>query len=599
MSRKAADSNEVSRPLTSRKDTSSECRIVIEKFNGPTREPETRFYREKPETQGGTAARPVAHSFPIATLTRRRGRGIWQSCSIAAAGGNVNSLQFTAKKLRLAISMWHPQSASCNFLLKVLVVFAALSLLLTEGGRVARAQSAETLSDVKKVYVDSFGKADAANNLRERIIKQLRKNRRLEVVTAPKEADAVLKGDENIWVTGYYSTNPRTPSSARQPIIHGFLSVEVLGKDNETLWSYLVTPSKFRSGSVTEDLADQLVAKLAGALEQKSENLPSSPVAEGDAELNLNGAGATFPASLYQKWFESFEQRYPKAHITYRAVGSEAGLRLLADGKTDFAASDVPVFNQIMPESRTPLLHFATVMGAVVPIYNLKGVDRNLNFAPETLAGIYLGQIKNWNDPRLRESNGNRALPNSEIVVIHRSDGSGTTFVWTDYLSKVSPEWKRLVGADTVVKWPVGTGEEGNEAVAAMVQKTPNSIGYVELVYALRHQLSFGAVRNAAGEFVQADLSSLTAAGRGAAGAMSSDFRVSITNAPEKGAYPIATFTWWLVPRNLGGTEKKPAFLELLQWMLTRGQKECSALGYAPLPREIANRESQFLLTLK
>lgn len=494
--------------------------------------------------------------------------------------------------------MWHPQSALRKFLLKALVVFAALSLLLREGGSGARAQSAETLSDVKKVYLDSFGKEDAANKLRERMIKQLRKNRRLEVVTAPKEADAVIKGEESIWVSGYYSTNPRTPSSARQPIIHGFLSVEVLGKDNETLWSYLVTPSKFRSGSVTEDLADQLVAKLAGALEQKSENLPSSPVPEGDRELDLNGAGASFPAPLYQKWFESFQQRYPKAHITYSAVGSEAGIRLLADGKTDFAASDVPVSNERMLESKTPFLHFATVMGAVVPIYNLKGVDRSLNFAPETLAGIYLGQIKNWNDPRIRESNG-RALPGSEIVVIHRSDGSGTTFVWTDYLSKVSPEWKRLVGADTVVKWPVGTGEEGNEAVAAMVQKTPNSIGYVELVYALRHQLSFGAVRNAAGEFVQADLSSLTAAGRGAAGAMTSDFRVSITNAPEKGAYPIATFTWWLVPRELGGTEKKPAFLELLQWMLTRGQKECSALGYAPLPREIANRESQFLLTLK
>ena len=495
--------------------------------------------------------------------------------------------------------MWHPQSASGNFLLKILGGLAALSLQLLEGGSGARAQSAEALSEVKKVYVDSFGQGDAAIKLRDRMIKQLRKNRRLEIVTAAKEADAVIKGNENIWVTGYYSTNPRTPSSARQPILHGFLSVEILGKDNETLWSYLVTPSKFRSGSVTEDLADQLVAKLAGALEQKSDSLPALAVTERAGEMNLNGAGATFLAPLYQKWFESFEQRYPRVHIHYSAVGSQAGIRLLADGKADFAASDVPVSNERMSESKTPLLHFATVMGAVVPIYNLKGVDRSLNFTPETLAGIYLGKIKNWNDPRIRESNGNRALANSEIVVIHRSDGNGTTFAWTDYLSKVSPEWKTVVGADTVVKWPVGTGEDGNEAVAAMVQQTPNSIGYVELVYALRHQLSFGAVRNAAGEFAQADLSSLTAAGRGAAGAMTSDFRVSITNAPEKGAYPIATFTWWLVPRELGGTQKKPAFLELLQWMLTRGQKECSALGYAPLPREIANRESQFLNTLK
>jgi phosphate transport system substrate-binding protein len=313
----------------------------------------------------------------------------------------------------------------------------------------------------------------------------------------------------------------------------------------------------------------------------------------------LNGAGATFPAPLYLKWLESFQQRYPKAHITYSPVGSEAGLQLLADGKVDFAASDMPLSNERLSESKTSLLHFATVIGAVVPIYNLKGGDQNLNFTPDTLAGIFLGKIKNWNDPRIRESNGKRALPNRDIVTIHRSDGSGTTFVWTDYLSKVSPDWKTGVGAGTVVKWPVGMGGQGNEAIATMVQQTPNSIGYVELVYALRHQLTVGAVRNAAGEFVQADLQSVTAAAKGAAAEMTPDFRVSITNAPEKYAYPIATFTWWLLPGDLGGTEKKPVLLDLLQWMLTSGQKQCSGLGYAPLPREIANRELQFLTTLK
>jgi phosphate transport system substrate-binding protein len=190
-------------------------------------------------------------------------------------------------------------------------------------------------------------------------------------------------------------------------------------------------------------------------------------------------------------------------------------------------------------------------------------------------------------------------LAESDIVVIHRSDGSGTTFVWTDYLSKVSPEWKATVGAGTVAKWPVGVGAEGNEGVAAMVQQTPNSIGYVELVYALRRQLSFGTLRNAAGQFVEAGLPSVTAAAEGVAGAMTSDFRVSITNAPGRDAYPIATFTWWLFPRELASGDKKSAFLELLQWVLTSGQKQCSALGYAPLPREIANRELQLLDSLK
>jgi phosphate ABC transporter phosphate-binding protein len=485
-------------------------------------------------------------------------------------------------------------------LLKYFLCVTTISLLVLGGGQGVVAQNAETLSRVKKVYVGSFGEEDAAVKVRERIIRQLRKNGRLEVVNEPSAADAVIEGSANIWVAGYFSTNPRTPASSRQPIVHGFLSVEVLGKGNDTLWSYLVTPGKFRSGPVTEDLADQLVTKLVGAVEQKGDSGPSAPVGEPSGEATLNGAGATFPAPLYQKWIESYQQENPKTHLSYRAVGSESGLRMLEEGQTDFAGSDVPLSEERRAEWKgSAPMHFATVMGAVVPIYNLKGVDRNLNFTPEILAEIYLGKLKNWNDPKIRRANGKTSLPNSEIVVVHRGDGSGTTFVWTDYLSKVSPQWKSTVGAGTEVKWPVGTGVEGNEAVAAMVQQTPNSIGYVELVYALRHQLSFGAVENASGEFVQADLGSLTAAAKGAAGAMTSDFRVSITNAPEKGAYPIASLTWWLVPKDLGGNEKKAAFLELLGWMLTRGQRECSALGYAPLPREIASQELQFLTTLK
>jgi phosphate transport system substrate-binding protein len=471
-------------------------------------------------------------------------------------------------------------------------------ILILAAGNSSRAQTAETLSQVKKVYIESFGQENGAAELRERVLKQLRASRKLEVVTALKEADAVIKGNGSVWVTGYVSNDPHSPSNTRQPIFHGFLSMEVNGKDNEPLWSYLVTPSKFRAGGITKDLASHLVTKLVRDLEQKRESAPVSPVAEATRQVTLTAAGATFPAPLYQKWFESFQQRHLNTHVLYSALGSEAGLRLLTDGKVDFAASDVPLSNERMSQTKTTFLHFAAVLGAVVPIYNLQSSDRNLNFTAETLAGIYLGTIKKWNDPRIRGSNRNAALPDSEIVVIHRSDGSGTTFVWTDYLSKVSSEWKGVVGAGTVVKWPVGAGVEGNEAVAAMVQRTPNSIGYVELVYALRHQLSFGTVRNAAGQFVQADLSSVTAAAGGAAGAMTSDFRASITNASGKDAYPISTFTWWLFPRELASGDKKPEFFELLQWVLTSGQKQCSALGYAPLPREIASRELQLLSTV-
>jgi phosphate transport system substrate-binding protein len=226
-------------------------------------------------------------------------------------------------------------------------------------------------------------------------------------------------------------------------------------------------------------------------------------------------------------------------------------------------------------------------------------MERTLNFTPKALAGIYLGRIRKWNDPAIREANRNAALPDTDIVVVHRSEGSGTTFVWTDYLSKVSPEWKTSVGAGTVVQWPVGTGAEGNDGVASMVQQTPNSIGYVELVYALRHQLTFGAVRNVAGRFVQADLPSVTAAGLDVEAAGSSDSRVSITNASGNGAYPIASFSWWLLPKERGSDPKRSALRGLLGWMLTSGQKECSALGYVPLPREIAKYELDLLRTLR
>jgi phosphate ABC transporter phosphate-binding protein len=460
------------------------------------------------------------------------------------------------------------------------------------------AQAAETLGQVKKVYVAPFGEADAGGKLRQRVVDDVRKRGKWEVVGAEGQADAVIKGDGSVWVTGYVSNDWRSPSNTRRPVYTGFLSAEVVGKGGEPLWSYLVTPSKFRVGTITDDLADHLVKKLADDLAH-SANESTTGAAPGAArtEIALSAAGATFPAPLYQKWFESFGGSRGDARISYNAVGSEEGIRMLSDSKVDFAASDVPLANETASALRGGVLHFATVLGAVVPIYNLKSLDRPLNFTPDALAGIYLGRIRKWNDAAIRAVNRGVSLPDSDIVVVHRSDGSGTTFVWTDYLSKVNPEWKASVGAGSTVQWPAGEGAERNEGVADKVQHTPNAIGYVELVYALRHQLSYGAVRNAAGRFVQADLDSVTEAGNEAAG-MATDFRVSITNAAGRGAYPIASFTWWLMPKD-APAEKRGAEVELLQWMLTAGQKDCSALGYAPLPRGVAAREMQAVGGLK
>jgi phosphate transport system substrate-binding protein len=280
-------------------------------------------------------------------------------------------------------------------------------------------------------------------------------------------------------------------------------------------------------------------------------------------------------------------------------VGSEAGIRLLREGSVDFAGSDMPLSDEAMAQSKVKFRHFASVLGAVVPIYNLKNVAPFLNFSPAALAGIYLGTIKHWNDPILKASNPGVSLPDNEIVVVHRSDGSGTTFAWADYLAKVSPEWKQRVGAaQTTISWPVGRGAERNEGVAALVRQTPNSIGYVELIYAIQHELRFGAVQNAEGNYVKADLASVTAAAAGVAGDQGSDFRVSITNAPGGNAYPIATFTWLLLPEN-EPESKKDTLAEFLRWALTAGQKECSGLGYAPLPAVVASEELKALGELK
>jgi len=316
--------------------------------------------------------------------------------------------------------------------------------------------------------------------------------------------------------------------------------------------------------------------------------LLTGPVIRGaDA---VTGAGATFPYPLYEKWFAAFQKRFPEALIRYRAIGSGSGIEALSRHEVDFAGSDVPLTDEQLAALPGKVRLIPTVMGAVVPIYHLNGVLEDIRFTPEVLAGIYLGRITRWDDGALRAINRGVALPARKIVVVHRSDRSGTTFIWTTYLSKVSREWNESVGAGDTVGWPVGGSGDGNEGVADAVAQTPDSIGYVEFIYALQHQLSYGWVRNGAGQFVQANLTTVPAAAADFAASIRDDFRVSIANAPGRDSYPIASFTYLLVPDQFQDPAKRKLLSDFLVWMLTSGQKQCAALGYAALPPEISER---------
>jgi len=309
-------------------------------------------------------------------------------------------------------------------------------------------------------------------------------------------------------------------------------------------------------------------------------------------EASINAAGATFPATIYQRWGEEFQG----AHINYQSVGSGAGINQLMQGTVDFGASDMPMTEQQMAKMGIKALHFPTVLGAVVPAYNIAGISQSLNFTPDTLAGIYLGTIKKWNDAKLKADNTDVHLPDADIIPVHRSDGSGTTFVWCDYLAKVSPAWKNKIGGAcaTSLSWPAaGLAGKGNEGVAGIVKQTPNAIGYLELVYASKEHMTFGQVRNKSGKFVKPSVESVTAAAAGAASDIPADFRVSITDAPGDDAYPISSFTYLLVPSKIPDATKKKAITDFLNWMLTTGQKDAPALDFAPLPAALVTREQQ------
>lgn len=313
---------------------------------------------------------------------------------------------------------------------------------------------------------------------------------------------------------------------------------------------------------------------------------------EAQSGETVVGAGSTFSAPIYQKWIEAFQTAHLGAAITYEAVGSEAGIRRLQEGKADFAAADFPPSEDL--EQRVGFEMLPTVIGGVVPVYNIPGLQGDLRFTPDILAGIYLGQITKWNDAKIKAINHSAHLPEADIVVIHRSEGSGTTYVWSDFLSKCNAQWKSSVGIGSTLQWPVGQGAKGNDGVAQLISSTPNSIGYVEFIYALQNRLNYAAVANSAGQFVAADIDSLTAAA--ASAQTSPTYRISITNAPGKEAYPIASFTWVLVPTKLaqnseGATAKRQRLIAFLDWALTSGQRQAAALGYVALPKALAERE--------
>jgi phosphate transport system substrate-binding protein len=305
----------------------------------------------------------------------------------------------------------------------------------------------------------------------------------------------------------------------------------------------------------------------------------------------INGAGATFPYPIYSKWFSEYNKLHPTVQINYQSIGSGGGIRQITNQTVFFGATDGPMTNDQQLAAPSKILHFPTVLGAVVPVYNIPGVSAELKFTGEVLANIYLGKVTKWNDPSIAQLNAGVKLPAADITVVHRSDGSGTSYIFTDYLSKVSPDFKAKVGVNTSVNWPTGVGGKGNEGVSGLVSQTPGSIGYVELIYALQNKISYGVVRNAAGVFVKASVPSVTAAAAGAAANMPADFRVSITNAPGKDAYPISSFTWLLLYQAPKDKAMSKTMVDFVKWALTDGQKFCPDLGYAPLPANVVKME--------
>ena len=316
-------------------------------------------------------------------------------------------------------------------------------------------------------------------------------------------------------------------------------------------------------------------------------------------KIQINGAGATFPYPIYSKWFSEYNKLHPEVEVNYQSIGSGGGIRQLTNQTVFFGATDGPMTDEQQQSAPGKVLHFPTVLGGVVPIYNIPGVDAELKFNGKVLADIILGKVTKWNDGAITALNPGLRLPATDITVAHRSDGSGTTYIFVDYLSKVSPEFKQKVGVATSVNWPVGIGGKGNEGVAGLVKQTPGAIGYVELIYALQNKIDYGSVQNMAGEFLRCSIDSVTAAAAAAAKAMPKDFRVSITNAPGNGVYPISSFTWLLLYESPKDKQRGKIMVDFMKWALTDGQKYAKELGYAPLPESVVALEMEALKRIK
>jgi len=348
-----------------------------------------------------------------------------------------------------------------------------------------------------------------------------------------------------------------------------------------------------KSENSAQKLSEEIKMRSAKLIGMLVVLLAVATISAAQGQVLLNAAGATFPYPMYSKWFDVYHQAHSNVQINYQSIGSGGGIRQLIDKTVDFGASDGPMTDDQLKQATVPILHFPTVLGADVPSYKIPGVTAELNFTPEALAGIFLGKITKWNDPAITSANPGVKLPADDIVVVHRSDGSGTTYIWTDYLSKVSPEWQQKVGKATSVNWPVGLGGKGNEGVAGLLEQTPDSIGYIELIYAVQNKIAYGRVKNASGAFVKADLAGVSAAAAASAKDIPDDFRVSITSPPStnKGAYPISSFTWLLIPSKIADAGKRDAVKGFLKWMMTDGQQFCEGLAYAKLPKEVVTKE--------
>jgi phosphate transport system substrate-binding protein len=347
-------------------------------------------------------------------------------------------------------------------------------------------------------------------------------------------------------------------------------------------------------------MLDRCIESLGGQVKLKAIAVGVlALVTIGANAQSINGAGATFPYPIYSKWFSEYSQTNPNVKINYQSIGSGGGIRQVSEGTVDFGATDGPMSDQQLKDAKIKVMHIPTVLGAVVPVYNIPGVNKDLNFSSDVIADVYLGKISKWNDPRITKDNPGVNLPDKSILPVYRSDGSGTTFIFTDFLSKVSPDWATKVGHSTSVKWPTGIGQKGNEGVAGMVRQSPYSFGYVELIYAETNKMSFGAVRNASGKFLKASTAGVTAAAAAAAKTMPADYRVSITNAPGADSYPISSFTWLLIPIHSTDPAKAAALAGFLGWMLDHGESEAAALTYAPLPKQVQDMVRKSIATVK